>query len=132
MKNKLQKANDAIAQNAASVNGTYCPAFHSAPPIGWVNDPNFRAPLWKSADVACEALLSIMRYANILKLSEDEALLLSGKKSVTDAAFHLLACYPNLRVMLVTMGAEGNVYCLPGGETECLPACVGLPIVEKT
>lgn len=95
-------------------------------------DPNFRAPLWKSADVAREALLSIVCYADILKLSEDEALLLSEKTSIAEAASHLIARYPNLRVMFVTMGAAGGAYYLPNGTTEFLPACTGLPIVDTT
>lgn len=42
-------------------------------------DPNYRAPLWKSRSEAVDRMRSVLPLVDILKLSEDEAALLSDK-----------------------------------------------------
>lgn len=36
----VERANDYIQENREKVNPRYRPAFHVAPPVGWMNDPN--------------------------------------------------------------------------------------------
>lgn len=36
----VDAANIYVKNNAAAVNAEYRPAFHAAPPLGWINDPN--------------------------------------------------------------------------------------------
>lgn len=36
----VENADRFIRENAASVNAEFMPAYHCAPPIGWINDPN--------------------------------------------------------------------------------------------
>ena len=43
-------------------------------------DPNYRASLWSSEDVAIETMKSMICYADVMKISDEESLLLTGEK----------------------------------------------------
>ena len=49
-------------------------------------DPNLRPPLWPSLSAAQEGILHGWRYAEIIKVSEEELTFLSGKKDLEPAA----------------------------------------------
>ena len=72
-------------------------------------DPNLRLPLWSSADVAREQILSIWDQADIIKVSEVELEFLTGKDSVEDEVAMTL-WRPTFKLMLVTLGEKGCKY----------------------
>ena len=74
-------------------------------------DPNLRLPLWDSATVAKEGIMSIWETAHLIKISEEELLFLTGEDS-DEAAMSLL--HDRLKVMLVTEGAKGSRYYTKG------------------
>ena len=40
MKYTLKRSNDYLITHAGRINMQYRPRYHSAPPVGWMNDPN--------------------------------------------------------------------------------------------
>ncbi|KAF5732987.1 putative fructokinase [Tripterygium wilfordii] len=74
-------------------------------------DPNLRLPLWPSAEAARTGIMSIWDKADFIKISEDEIEFLTegddpyDDKVVLDKLFH-----PNLKLLLVTEGANGCRY----------------------
>ncbi|CAL0317688.1 unnamed protein product [Lupinus luteus] len=73
-------------------------------------DPNLRLPLWPSADSAREGILSIWEIADIIKISEEEiSFLTKGEDPYDDAVVRKLF-HPNLKLLLVTEGADGCRY----------------------
>lgn len=71
-------------------------------------DPNYRAPLWESEEVAIEAMLSLMPYADILKVSDDEMKLLTGTGNF-DEGSQKLADY-GITLVCVSCGSEGAFF----------------------
>ncbi|OAY60489.1 probable fructokinase-6, chloroplastic [Manihot esculenta] len=73
-------------------------------------DPNLRLPLWASAESAREGILSIWELADIIKISEEEiSFLTKGEDPYDDAVVRKLF-HPNLKMLLVTEGADGCRY----------------------
>ncbi|XP_027939048.1 probable fructokinase-6, chloroplastic [Vigna unguiculata] len=73
-------------------------------------DPNLRLPLWPSEDSAREGILSIWETADIIKVSEEEiSFLTKGEDPYDDAVVRNLF-HENLKLLLVTEGAEGCRY----------------------
>ena len=72
-------------------------------------DPNLRPPLWKSLEEAKEQMLFAMGQCDIVKISDDEVLFLSGCETVEEGAMWLRERYGNIRLMLTTLGKEGSV-----------------------
>ncbi|MED6180380.1 hypothetical protein PIB30_009733 [Stylosanthes scabra] len=73
-------------------------------------DPNLRLPLWPSAENAREGILSIWETADIIKISEEEiSFLTKGEDPYDDAVVGKLF-HPNLKLLLVTEGADGCRY----------------------
>ena len=70
-------------------------------------DPNVRPGMWDNKDDMVPAIRRVMPYAHILKVSEEEAELLTGSKDVAEASSLLMQEFPNLEVIFVTLGAEG-------------------------
>lgn len=68
-------------------------------------DPNYRAPLWESVEQAVKMMKQIIPYANVMKVSDEESLLLTGENDYFKAAEKLLAMGPS--IVAVTLGAEG-------------------------
>lgn len=68
-------------------------------------DPNYRASLWSSEDVAIETMKSMICYADVMKISDEESLLLTGEKTYEAAADQFLQMGPKL--VAVTLGSEG-------------------------
>lgn len=44
-------------------------------------DPNYRASLWKNEETAKEQMRSLIPYVDIMKISDEETELLTGKKT---------------------------------------------------
>jgi fructokinase len=68
-------------------------------------DPNFRPPLWKSG--AKEILLEGLKLADIVKLSDDECRLLSGKDDIAQGTEFLMKTY-GTKLIFVTLGSKGS------------------------
>lgn len=76
-------------------------------------DPNYRALLWPDKDEAVMRMRSVLSQVNILKVSEEEAALLTGKVSIEDGGRELLSQGPSC--VAVTQGANGVTVFLPSG-----------------
>lgn len=68
-------------------------------------DPNYRASLWKTEMAAVEAIQSVLPYADMLKISDEESVLLTGKTDCQQAADELLRRGPKL--VAITLGSQG-------------------------
>lgn len=99
-------------------------------------DPNLRLPLWSSAAAARAGIMSIWQQANIIKVSDEEVKFLTSSYSCSTpaaasdadhvqtaaAVLHdddddetVLNClwHPDLKLLLVTHGADGCRYYTP-------------------
>ncbi len=68
-------------------------------------DPNYRPLLWPSQEAAVEAMRFGLPFADVLKVSEEEAALLTGKSSPEEAAKILAA--GGIALVCVTLGENG-------------------------
>lgn len=68
-------------------------------------DPNYRASLWKDTETAVAAMKSVVPLADVMKVSDEESLLITGAKSYEEAADALLAL--GLKLVAVTLGEDG-------------------------
>lgn len=71
-------------------------------------DPNLREPLWNTLDEAKEQIRFGMGYCDILKISDNEITWFTGKEDYDEAAKALLAEFPNIRLMLLSLGRDGS------------------------
>ena len=76
-------------------------------------DPNYRPLLWKSRDQAIENMRSVLGYVDVMKISEEETELLTGKKEPAEAAKILVE--KGISMVAVTLGAEGTLICTKKG-----------------
>lgn len=70
-------------------------------------DPNYRAMLWKDEKTAAAQMRSVLPFADVIKLSDEELLLVTGETDPSKAASVLLA--QGISCVLITCGAEGAV-----------------------
>lgn len=68
-------------------------------------DPNYRASLWRDEKTAVENIKSVIRFADFMKVSDVESLLLTGKTDYESALAELLQMGPKL--VAVTLGEKG-------------------------
>lgn len=68
-------------------------------------DPNYRAPLWRSKDDAVKAVKEMLPFADAVKVSDEEAVLVTGKTDYEEAAKEILSYGPKL--VAVTLGGDG-------------------------
>lgn len=77
-------------------------------------DPNYRASLWKDEKTAKSQMRSLIPYVDIMKISDEETELLTGKVSPEEAAETLFQ--KGVQIAIVTLGSEGAyLYCSEGG-----------------
>lgn len=74
-------------------------------------DPNLRLSLWRDAEHAKAAILHGMQYSDIVKLSEEELLFLTGTENIEQGSRLLLNEFHNIKLLLITFGAAGS-YCM--------------------
>lgn len=75
-------------------------------------DPNWRPPLWKDEAEGVAQMRSLIPYADIMKVSDEELALLTEKTTVEDGAADLLA--QGVSLVVVTLGAKGCHVFAPG------------------
>lgn len=71
-------------------------------------DPNLREPLWSSLDKARDMISYGMTKADVLKISDNEITWFTGEESYDKGAERLYKDYPQLRLLLVSLGREGS------------------------
>ncbi|ULQ59156.1 carbohydrate kinase [Brucepastera parasyntrophica] len=76
-------------------------------------DPNWREPLWPDRESAISQMKAGVKLADVIKVSNEEALMITGEDSIETAAEYLLAEGPAL--VIVTMGPEGCFFCHKNG-----------------
>ena len=76
-------------------------------------DPNYRAMLWKSPEAAMEGMRSVLDQVDIIKISDEETELLTGKKDPEAAAAVLLD--KGISIVAVTLGAKGALVAVREG-----------------
>lgn len=76
-------------------------------------DPNYRPALWDSEERAVSAMKLGLAYADVLKVSEEEALLLTGEAGL-EAAAAALADF-GVGLVCITLGEKGAYYHHAGG-----------------
>lgn len=70
-------------------------------------DPNYRAMLWKSKSDAMMHMQSVLPYADLVKISDEEAYLLTGFEEPEQALQQLLS--NGARIAVVTLGEKGAI-----------------------
>lgn len=69
-------------------------------------DPNLREPLWASQDAAKEAIEEGLFYTDILKVSQEELIFLTGKEDPGEGTLQLMRAY-DIPLIFVTLGDQG-------------------------
>ncbi len=69
-------------------------------------DPNLRLRLWKSPEAAKAGILSAMPLADLVKISEEELIFLTGESDLAKGAQFLIDHY-GLKLVLITLGPGG-------------------------
>lgn len=72
-------------------------------------DPNYRAPLWNDEKTAIERMRSMLPFADMIKLSDEETALLTPYENPDEAANYLLD--HGIKIVAVTLGKEGVLIC---------------------
>jgi fructokinase len=71
-------------------------------------DPNLRLPLWPSPEAARAGILLAWPHADVIKISEEELVFLSGETDLQKGVSSLWRA--NLKLLIVTRGQEGCAY----------------------
>ena len=72
-------------------------------------DPNLRPPLWKSLEDAKEQILFGLTQCDVVKISDDEILFVSGCDSVEEGVDWIRERYTGIKLLLATLGKEGSI-----------------------
>jgi fructokinase len=94
-------------------------------------DPNLREPLWPSLDAAREQIAWGLGQCDILKISDNEIVFMTGEEDFDAGAAKLQALYPNIRLLNVTAGASGS-YSYYGELRAFEPGCRRGGVIETT
>lgn len=101
-----------------SRSATFCAARIAAAAGAVISyDPNYRAALWKSTGEAVEMMRRPLDFANVVKLSAEEAVLITGKADLKSAAEAILSA--GVRLVVITNGAKEALFAYPGGFGSC-------------
>ena len=85
-------------------------------------DPNLRPTLWPDGEEALiREALNGMKYANVVKIEDDELRLLMRDPDTEGACRKLLSLYPNIRLCVVTAGSDGAYFLSDGVWTHVAP-----------
>ena len=71
-------------------------------------DPNLRPPLWPDLEAAREQIDWGLKRCDILKISDNELQFMSGEEDFDRGVAVLRQRYPNIRLMNLTLGANGS------------------------
>jgi len=76
-------------------------------------DVNYRPALWRQADEAVEEALQVIARADLVKCSEEELRLLTGRRHPDEALLQLASAFPGTR-FLGTLGRDGSLAVIQG------------------
>lgn len=76
-------------------------------------DPNYRASLWQDENTAVKHMRSLIPYADIMKISDEETILLTDYKDPEAAARSLIE--QGVKIAVVTLGGDGAYVCSKNG-----------------
>jgi len=106
---------DILHFGSVSLTDCYCrSAIHSAIKEARKNgaiityDPNYRSSLWEKEEYAMYHMREVLELCDIIKISDEETELLTGKKDPKEAARVLVE--QGLKIVLVTLGADGAYF----------------------
>lgn len=71
-------------------------------------DPNYRPLLWSSKETAIAQMRSVLKFVDIIKVSDEEAILITGENDIKTAAEKLID--EGIGIVLVTLGEKGAYY----------------------
>ena len=71
-------------------------------------DPNYRASLWENEETALLLMRAVLPLCDIVKISDEETVLLTGEKEPEAALQHLTKM--GIRLAVVTLGAKGAMW----------------------
>lgn len=91
-------------------------------------DPNYRAPLWKSEEEAAKTMRSVLPFADIVKISDEEIELITGESSLKAAAANLLQ--KGISCAVITLGSNG-AYAAVKNASALVPV-PDVPVVDTT
>lgn len=77
-------------------------------------DPNYRPALWQSADEAKVVIAQAVPLSHVLKVSDEEMTLLTGKTECEVGARQLSQMGPP--IVFITMGEKGSYFYTPSGQ----------------
>lgn len=93
-------------------------------------DPNYRAPLWKCENEASEIMQSVLRFADIVKISDEEVYLITGESSPEAAAESLFQ--KGISCAVVTLGSNGAYTAVKGAFVLVPILDPDVPVVDTT
>jgi fructokinase len=73
-------------------------------------DPNLRLSLWKDEESAKEGMIHGLSGADIVKLSEEELVFITGVSGLPEGTAELMKIAPSVRLILVTRGGDGAFF----------------------
>jgi len=92
-------------------------------------DPNYRPHIWPDEVLAYEAINSVLAYVDVLKVSEEEALFITGMKTSTDALDHLHG--QGIEVIYMTLGKDGALLSRASKQVKLAPYPVN-QVIDST
>lgn len=76
-------------------------------------DPNYRPLLWKSEEIAQETMKAVLPLVDILKISDEECMLISGESDPKKACEKLKEIVP---IVIITLGKDGAIFGIKNNE----------------
>ncbi len=92
-------------------------------------DPNYRASLWDSQAQATSSMTSLLSYADVVKISDEECILLTGSSCEVEAS--CVIAHKGAHVVCVTLGSRG-AYLSVGGVGQYVDGFVPHSVVDTT
>lgn len=84
-------------------------------------DPNLREPLWETLDAARKEISYGMSKCDILKISDNEIIWFTGENDFDEGVKRLWEMYPDIKMILVSMGREGSNCYRKNGKVTVMP-----------
>ena len=84
-------------------------------------DPNLREPLWETLDAARKEISYGMSKCDILKISDNEIIWFTGENDFDESVKRLWEMYPDIKMILVSMGRDGSSCYRKNGKVKVMP-----------